>query len=208
MAIQEKRIEEWLVELASASATPGGGSAAALVGAMGAALLSMVCRLTIGKARFADVEDELQGVLAEAEALRDQLTGLADADVQAFDQVMAAYRLPKETEEGRVARQVAIQAGLRQATEIPLQTVTACASVLGLVAQVIGRINLSALSDGGAAALLAEAGLRAAQLNVSINLAAIQDEDFVRDRQQAMNRIVPGADQAREAVMAYVLAHE
>ncbi len=207
MAIKDQKIQVLLEELAGPSATPGGGSAAALAGAMGAALLSMVCNLTIGKRRFADVEDELRTVLEEAEALRRRLASLADADMDAFDQVMAAYRLPKETQDQQAARQLAIQAALQGATQVPLETARACADVLKQAARVTAKINPNALSDAGAAALLAEAGLRAAQLNVVINLAAIQDPDYAREKQQDLNRVLSGADQAKERVLAYVLEH-
>ena len=130
MTLKDKPIQGFLEELASSSATPGGGSAAALAGAMGAGLVSMVCRLTIGKKRFADVEDEMRGVLEEAEALRARLTELTEADTRAFDRVMGAYRLPKEMQEEQTTRQVAIQAALQGATQVPLETARACASVM------------------------------------------------------------------------------
>lgn len=207
MAHKDKRVQLFLEELAGSSATPGGGSAAALAGAMGAGLVGMVCRLTVGRKRFADVEDELRGVLEEAEALRVRLTDLADADTQAFDQVMEAYRLPKETQEEQAVRQTAIQAALQGATHVPLETARACATVVKLAAQVMTKINPNALSDAGAAALLAEAGLKGAQLNVAINLAAIHDPIFVQEAQEDLRRILSGTDQEREHVFAYVLEH-
>jgi formiminotetrahydrofolate cyclodeaminase len=207
MAIKNKQLQELLEELAGASATPGGGAAAALAGAMGAALVSMVCTLTIGKPRFVDVEDELRGVLAEAEILRQRLAELADADTHAFDRVMAAYRLPKETPEERAQRHDAVQAALRQATQVPLETVEACASVVKLAAQIITKINPNALSDAGTAALLSEAGLRAAQLNVLTNLAALHDPAFVQAQRQALSVLLAEVDQAREHVATYAAEH-
>ncbi len=204
MAITDKRIQVLLEELAGPSATPGGGSAAALGGAMGAALLCMVCNLTIGKKRFAGVEDELRGVLEEAEALRHQLANLSDADSHAFDQVMAAYRLPNQTQEEQATRRVATQAALQGATQVPLETATACARVVQLTAQVIAKINPNTLSDAGTATLLAEAGLKGAQLNVAINLAAIQDPDFVQQTQRDLKRVLSGAAQEKERVWTYV----
>jgi len=174
---------------------------------MGAGLVSMVCRLSIGRKRYADVEDELRGVLEEAEALRLRLTELADADSQAFDQVMAAYGLPKETQEEQATRQTAIQAALQGATQVPLETVRACANVVKLAARVISMINPNALSDAGAAALLADAGLRAAQLNVAINLGAIDDPVFVQETQEDLRQVLSGIDQKKERVFAYVLDH-
>ena len=207
MTLENKRIQVFLEELAGSSATPGGGSAAALAGAMGAGLVGMVCRLTIGKKRFADVEDELRCVLGEAEALHQQLSDLADADIHAFDQVMAAYRLPEETQEEQAARQAAIQRALQAATQVPLDTVSACAGVLKLAARVIGKINPNALSDAGAAALLADAGLKGAQLNVAINLADIHDPIFVEETQQALGGVLSATDGEKENVLAYVLEH-
>lgn len=207
MAFKEQTVHMFLEELASSSATPGGGSAAALAGAMGAALISMVCNLTIGKRRFADVENELRDALEESESLRRQLTSLVDADTHAFDRVMAAYRLPKETEAEQATRQPAIQSALQGATQVPLETATACAAVVELAARVVAKINPNALSDAGAAALLAEAGLRGAQLNVAINLAAIRDSNFVREKQQDLNTVLSGADQQKERVFSYVLDH-
>jgi len=207
MTLEDKRIQVFLEELAASSATPGGGSAAALAGAMGAGLVGMVCRLTIGKKRFADVEDELCSVLEEAEALRQRLSDLANADIQAFDQVMAAYRLPKETQEEQAARQAAIQRALQAATQVPLETASACAGVLKLAAQVIDKINPNALSDAGAAALLADAALKGAQLNVAINLADIHDPIFVEETQEALRGVLSATDQEKERVLAYVLEY-
>jgi len=207
MVHKDKRVQVFLDELASSSATPGGGSAAALAGAMGAGLVGMVCRLTIGKKRFADVKDEFSGVLNEAEALRLRLTDLADADTQAFDQVMVAYRLPRETPEEQAARQTAIQSALQGATRVPLETARACGTIVKLAAQVIEKINPNALGDAGAAALLAEAGLKGAQLNVAINLADINDPVFTQETQEDLRRILSGADQEKERVFAYVLQH-
>jgi formiminotetrahydrofolate cyclodeaminase len=207
VAHKDKQVQVFLEELAASSATPGGGSAAALAWAMGAGLVGMVCRLTIGRKHFAEVEDELRGVLEEAEGLRLRLTDLADADTRAFDQVMAAYRLPKETPEEQAVRGATIQAGLKGATQVPLETARACATVVKLAAQVIERINPNALGDAGAAVLLAEAALKSAQLNVAINLTGVHDPIFVGETQQDLLSILAGTNEARERVFAYVLEH-
>jgi formiminotetrahydrofolate cyclodeaminase len=207
MAIKDGSVQALLDELAGSSATPGGGSAAALAGAMGAALLSMVCNLTIGKKQFVAVEAELRGVLEETEALRRQLTGLADADTRAFEQVMAAYRRPKGTEEEQAGRQAAIQRALQGATQVPLETAAACAAIIKLTAQVIAKVNPNALSDAGSAALLAEAGLRGAQLNVGINLSSIRDSKFVQEKQKHLTQVLSGASQEKDRVFSYVLGH-
>ena len=118
--IKDTAIEPFLDELASSAATPGGGSAAAIIGAMGAALVSMVCNLTIGKKKYAEVEGEMKDVLAKTEALRKKLTGMIEDDVKAFDAVMGAYGMPKETDADKAARDKAIQAALKLATDVPL----------------------------------------------------------------------------------------
>jgi formiminotetrahydrofolate cyclodeaminase len=163
MDIKGSSIQAFLDELASSSATPGGGSAAALAGAASAALIGMVCNLTVGRPRFAAAEGDLRAALAQAETLRGQLTALIEADTSAFNQVMAAYRLPKDSDEQQNARQAAIQAALKHATQVPLETATACAAALRLVSRIIAHINPNALSDAGTAAVLAEAGLRGGQ---------------------------------------------
>ncbi|HTP37843.1 MAG TPA: cyclodeaminase/cyclohydrolase family protein, partial [Methyloceanibacter sp.] len=132
--IKEKAVDDFLDALASSSATPGGGSAAAILGAMGAALVSMVCNLTIGKKKYADVEGEMKDVLGKAETLRHRLTGMIEDDVKAFDMVMGAYGMAKETDAEKVAREKAIQAALKQATEVPL----ACARVAREVIELAG----------------------------------------------------------------------
>jgi formiminotetrahydrofolate cyclodeaminase len=139
--------------------------------------------------------------------LRRQLTNLADADTRAFDQVMAAYRRPKETEEEQASRQAAIQRALQGATQVPLETAAACAAIVKLTAQVIAKVNPNALSDAGTAALLAEAGLRGAQLNVGINLGSIRDPNFVQEKQKDLTQVLSGASQEKDRVFSYVSEH-
>src|ERR671935_2690213 len=118
--IENMSVQTFLDQLASRESTPGGGSAAAIFGAMGAALVSMVCNLTIGKKKYADVEGEMKEVLRKAEAVRHKLTGMIQDDVKAFDMVMGAYGMPKETDAEKAAREKAIQGALKQATDVPL----------------------------------------------------------------------------------------
>ena len=118
--IKQSAIDKFLDDLASQNATPGGGSAAAIIGAMGAALVAMVCNLTIGKKKYADVEGEMRALLERAEALRHRLTGMIEDDVKAFDAVMGAYGMPKETDAEKASRSAAIQEALKLATDVPL----------------------------------------------------------------------------------------
>ncbi len=183
-------LQTFLDELASAAPTPGGGGAAALVGAMGAALVSMVCNLTIGKEKFASVELPLKDILTKAESLRIQLTRMMAEDVVAFDTVMAAYRLPKNTDEEKAARTAAIQEASKKATLVPLAAAHACAEVIDLCRPVTEMGNPNVVSDAGVAVLCAQAGLKSAALNVLINLGAIKDEIFVAQHRAELDQIL------------------
>jgi methenyltetrahydrofolate cyclohydrolase len=164
--------------LASSAPTPGGGCASALSGALAASLAAMVARATAASAKFADRADEMNHAAAEADGLRSELLNLVDADAEAFEQVMAAFRLPKETPPEQAARSEAIQAGYRAAVEPPLRVCTHSVRVLELAVQVAERGNPNAVSDAGVAALLAAAALAGGTLNVEINLDSIKDEAF------------------------------
>ena len=183
-------IQPFLKELASAAPAPGGGSAGAAAGAMGAALVSMVCNLTIGKEKFAAVETELKEVLAKSEALRAELTQLVGDDTEAFNMVMAAFRQPKETDAEKAVRREAIQAATKQATLVPLATARACGGVIELSQVAAEKGNPNAVSDAGAAASCAQAGLKSAALNVLINLPSIKDEIFVAAQQAELDQIL------------------
>lgn len=196
MSISET-IQPFLDDLAVGKATPGGGSAAAAAGAMGAALVSMVCSLTIGKKKFAGVEQEMIETREKAESLRAELIGLINEDSEAFAAVMNAFRLPKETEEEKLTRELAVQAATKRATLSPLATARACADVIELCQTVAKKGNPNAISDAGAAAACAQAGLKAASLNVLINLPAINDREFVATQQAELDWTLkkhPGAD--------------
>ena len=174
-------LKPFLDALAGDTPTPGGGSAAAASGAMAAALVAMVCRLTIGKKKYADVQSQVQALLEKAEALRLRLTSLVDEDIQAFEQVMAAYRLPKEKPTEQENRRKAVQSALKSATLIPLETARACAEVVGLSDIIADIGNINAISDAGVAATLAAAGLRGATLNILINLGSLEDAAFTAE---------------------------
>lgn len=185
-------VHSFLDELASAAPTPGGGGAAALSGAMGAALVSMVCNLTIGKEKFAGVESRMQEILRQAELLRGQLTQMIEDDVAAFDTVMAAYRLPKDSDEEKAARTAAIQAASKEATLVPLAAARACAEVIDLCRPTAEMGNLNVVSDAGVAVLCAQTGLKAAALNVLINLGAIKDQTFVAQHRAELDQLLAG----------------
>ncbi len=181
-------------QLASGEPTPGGGSAAALAGALGAALAAMVANLTVGRKRYVDVDAQMQAVLAQSEALRSQLTSLVAEDAQAFEQVRLAYRLPKESAAEQAQRQAAIQAAMQGASLTPLQTMRACLAVLHLLEQAVTLGNVNAATDGTVGALLAQAGLRGGALNVRVNLGSIEDPAFVAASEQEVAGLLAEAD--------------
>ena len=200
-------VQPYLDELAAGTAAPGGGSAAAATGAMGAALVCMVCNLTIGRSKFADVDVQMRTILSRAEALRAELTQLISDDPAAYSSVMDAYRLPKETAPEKAERSEAIQASTKQATLTPLATARACAEVLDLCRSAAELGNPNAVSDVGAGAACAQAGLKAAALNVLINLPSIHDEQFVVDCQSQLNQILLNlalADEVHELVKSQI----
>jgi methenyltetrahydrofolate cyclohydrolase len=198
--IKDKSIQIFLEELASKSATPGGGSVSALLGAQSAALTSMVCNLTIGKPKYAEVEGEMQALLQKSEALREKLTGLIKADIDVFNRLMDAYDLSKETDEEKLARSEAIQTVLKAATEVPLDCARACAEAIELSRCAANKGNLGVISDAGAAVMAGYGGLKSAALNVYINTGSLKDKQFIEAKLAELETILKDVDVAVEEV--------
>jgi formiminotetrahydrofolate cyclodeaminase len=176
--IAQHSVETFLNELASAAPTPGGGSAAAIMGAMGAALLSMVCNVTLGKKGFEAVAPDMKAVCDESERVRARLTAMVADDIAAFDGLMAAYRLPKTNDAEKSRRAEAIQVNLRAATETPLACARACADVVALARRAAESGFAGVVSDAGVGVLAANSALRSAALNVYINAPSLKDRSF------------------------------
>ena len=194
MSYRETTVAAFLEELSSGAATPGGGCAAALGGALAAGLVAMVARNTGG----------MDEIAAEADRLRGALEELVDADAAAFEQVMAAFRLPKVTDEQKAERSAAIQAAYKGAVDPPLAVCERAWQVLELAAVVAERGNPNAASDAGVAALLAASALEGAALNVEINLGAIKDEGYRTERAQTVEDHRAAGARLREAALAAV----
>jgi formiminotetrahydrofolate cyclodeaminase len=177
-AITACSIEDFLDRLASKEPTPGGGGAAAIMGAMGAALVSMVCNVSAGKKGCEAAQPELREVCAQSEILRRRLTSMVADDVSAFDELMSAYRLPKETDEEKLRRSQCIQASLKRATEVPLACARDCAEVIRLSRRAGGLGYLGVISDAGVGVSAAYAAARSAALNVYINAPSLKDRAF------------------------------
>lgn len=174
-------VKDFLKRAASAEPTPGGGSVAALAGALGASMVSMVAGLTIGRERFREVEKQAVGLRDRAEVLMVEFAELADADVRAFSGLMEAFRLPRATAAERARRTGAIRAAARTATDVPLAVAGKALRALGLARSIAVIGNENAASDAGIAAVMAEAAVTAALLNVDINLPLVGDGEYRRD---------------------------
>lgn len=202
--IKDQSVQLFLNELASKQATPGGGSAAALLGAQGAALVSMVCNLTIGKPKYAEVDAELRVLLVEAEALRETLTGMIQADVEVFDRLMACYGLPKASDEEKTHRTEQIQAVLKDATDVPLACARACAQAIALSRVAAEKGGQAVISDAGVAVMAAFAGLKSAALNVRINAGALKDRAFADSRLAELQALLTTGEREADAIYRIV----
>lgn len=202
MELMNLSCEAFLEDLAGSAPAPGGGGAAALVGAAGAALGNMVGSLTVGKKKYAAVEADILILNRRAAALRKQLEGLVQADADAFTPLAAAYKLPKETPEQQAYKAAVLEAALEGACAVPLEIMSACCEGIALAAEYAEKGSVMAVSDAGCAALFCKAALQAAGLNVSINTRLMADNA----RAAALNaqadamlaEFVPQADQIYE----------
>jgi formiminotetrahydrofolate cyclodeaminase len=187
-------VDDFLEQLAGAAPTPGGGSAAAVMGAMGAALVSMVCNVTLGKKGQEQAAAEMLAVRAGSEMLRTRLTAMVDEDIAAFDSLMAAYKLPKAGDDDKAHR----------ATEVPLDCARACAAVIALAARATAQGYRGVISDAGTGVVAAHAALRSAALNVYINAPALKDTEFARRSVAEIEALAASSAADSEAVYSFV----
>lgn len=196
---------DFVDEISRESPAPGGGSVAALCGAIGAALSCMVSNLTISKEGYEEVWTELDELARRAQEIKDRLIRSVDTDTEAFNSVIAAQRLPKGTPQEKKARAQAIQAGYQAASKVPLQTARLCFESIQIAAQVARKGNKASVSDAGVAALVGCAGVEGAVYNVRINLPAIKDQQFCADMERDLDQLVSDARALRDDVDRYVL---
>jgi formiminotetrahydrofolate cyclodeaminase len=202
--LTDKPVNAFLDELASDAPAPGGGSVAALSGALGAALVSMVCNLTLGKRGYDEVQDDIKDLLAKSEALRAKLAVLLEEDVKAYTGYSKAAKMPRGTDEEKAERQKVMQTALKVATDVPLTIAEAAVEVMDLCMPAAEKGNKWAVSDAGVAVLMAEAALRSAALNVLINLGTLKDEEFVADRRAKLDSLLEGKGVMRDEIYDYV----
>ena len=204
MELRKLTVEGFINETASSSPAPGGGSIAALNAASSAALITMVANLTLGKEKYAAVEGDMKEVAAKAGALKDDFLALIDEDSNAFNKIMAAFKLPKDTDEAKKARSAAIQDATKGAALVPFKVGQKANELFALAEEVITKGNQNAITDGAVAAMNARAAVRGAFLNVKINLGSIKDGLFVEDLQKKMAEIENEVDAREKALLCKV----
>ncbi len=173
--MQHKTLQQFIDALASSAPVPGGGGASALVGALGCALGGMVGSLTVGKKKYADVQEDILALKARSDALQDGLLLMMNRDAEVFEPLSRAYGLPKETEAQRAEKQLVMETALRAATEAPLEIMRRCAEAIELIEEYAAKGSAIAISDAGVGAAFCRAALEGASLNVFINTKSLAD---------------------------------
>ncbi|MBN2797114.1 MAG: cyclodeaminase/cyclohydrolase family protein [Clostridia bacterium] len=200
-----KNITDFVATTASNEPVPGGGSIAALAGALSAALAEMVANLTIGKKKYVEVEEEMKSIVPALEEKRQQLIDLIDKDATSFDEVMKAFKLPKETDEEKTARTEAIQEGTKYAASIPLETARIAYSIMEYSTIVVEKGNANAVTDGAVSAMMARTAVLSALMNVKINLGSIDDEAFVANMTKEVNELEALAIEKEKEILSKVV---
>ncbi len=203
-----KSLKEYMADTASGDPTPGGGSVAALAGGLGSALTQMVSNLTVGKKAYEELSEEIKATILqnskEVEGLMNDLSNIVDEDTKAFDKVMEAFKLPKESEEEKAARSQAIQDGYKIAIEVPFRCAEKCLRVLELQNVFAGYGNVNAITDVGVGTLLAYTGLEGALFNVTINLSSIKDEKYKNEMEEKVNNTLNKGKELKEELLKVV----
>lgn len=199
-----KDVKSFVATTASNEPVPGGGSIAALAGALGAALAEMVGQLTIGKKKYVEVEEEMKVMVASLETKRETLLELVDKDASSFDEVMKAFKLPKSTDEEKAIRSSAIQEGTKYAASVPLETARVAYSIMEDAERAVVKGNTNAVTDGATAAMMARTAVLSALMNVKINLTSIKDEAFVKEMTAEVVELEKNAIQKEKEILDQV----
>lgn len=197
-------IESFAALTASDAPAPGGGSVSAVAGVLGAALSEMVANLTIGKAKYAEVEEEMKALAKKATELRGRLMEDIQKDTEAFNLYMEALGMPKDTEEEKTARRDAMQNGLKAAAQVPLGAAKTAAEIFPVAEAVVQRGNKNAVTDGLVSAMLARTAVLGALLNVKINLGSIKDEAFKAQMQAEVDALTELAVESEKKILEMV----
>lgn len=198
----DQPLRHFMDKLASKSPEPGGGSVAALTGALGAALVSMVSNLTLGKEKYKDVQPQIEQLLKESEKLRQDMQDLIQKDTEAYGALSAVYKMPKATDEEKAARSAKMQEALKTACQVPFEIGERALDVAKLASRAADIGNVGAVSDAGVAVLLAQACAQSAALNVRINVNSIKDELYNKKTWTRMQEVLNEVAALEKSVMA------
>ena len=202
--LRDKTVKEFIYETSSESPAQGGGSIAALSAASSAALIEMVANLTIGKKGYEDVREEMENVRAKASSYKEKFINYIDEDSDSFNKIMAAFKMPKDTEKEKEERKKEIQAAYKEAAEVPLNVGKNAFQLLELAEKIITRGNHNAVTDGAVAAMSARTAVYSAFYNVKINLGSIKDEEFVKHAKEEINLIESKLDNIEKSILSKV----
>ena len=206
LMLTDLTVKDFLNKVAGSDPVPGGGSIAALNGALASALAAMVANLTIGKKKYAEVQEDMQAIAQEAERLMGDFTADIDRDSDAYDRVFACFKMPKETDEEKAARSAAIQEATKYAAQVPLEVARRACALMPLIAEVALKGNQNAVTDACVAMMSARNAVLAAVLNVRINLSSLKDAELVTRLQAEADGLEQQACQQEQALLNKVKA--
>ena len=207
MNLQDLAVKEFIDKVTGNDPVPGGGSVSALNGSLAASLAAMVANLTVGRKKYAEVNDEMEQISARMTEQSAQLLADVDRDAEAYDRVFAAFKLPKETDEEKAVRKEAIQRETKYAAEVPMEVARTASELLPMIDAAARRGNSNAVTDATVAMMCARTAVIGALLNVRINLASITDEAFVKTMTEEADRLEAAAVEAEHKLLEYVKAH-
>jgi formiminotetrahydrofolate cyclodeaminase len=199
------KITDYLEKAAAGTAVPGGGSVAALNASLAAGLTEMVANLTIGKKGYEAVAEEMNDIVGKTTALREKLTAAIDRDAEAYSDVMAAFKLPKATDQEKGLRKLAVQKAFKHAALVPLEVANQAVEVIDLAGRAVDSGNKNAVTDGLVAAMNARTAALAALYNVKINLGSIEDDEFVKKLTREINDLEQQAKSKEQKILANVM---
>ena len=204
MNLQDLAVKEFIDKVTGNDPVPGGGSVSALNGSLAASLAAMVANLTVGRKKYAEVNDEMEGLSARLTGLSAQLLNDVDRDAEAYDRVFAAFKLPKETDEEKALRTEAVQRETKYAAQVPMEVARTVHAMLPLIDTVARKGNSNAVTDACVAMMCARTAVLGALLNVRINLTSITDEAFVKEMSAEAERLERETLAAEQQVLEYV----
>ena len=204
--IEEMNLNDFLSETASSSPAPGGGGGCAFVGALGVALGNMVCSLTLGKKKYADVEDDMKNLSVRAQKVREELVSLISADAEAFEPLAAAYRMKSDTAEEKAAKDNELEICLKGACEVPLEIMRKCCEAIDIVMEYAAKGSVMAISDAGCGAIICKSALQGAALNVFINTKSMKNRELAEKMNEEADELLRKYTMLADEIYAMVFS--